>query len=244
METGFYDIHTHILPGVDDGSKSPEESKQMLQMAYDQGVRHIVATPHFSVNGKNHPVEELQDKLKLLRQMAAEIDPSFTVDLGNELLNGPGIIEELKSGQALTMAGTRYILVEFLPSDKYHVLYQSLHEYIMAGYIPIVAHMERYEALYKNYDHIEELAKMGCYFQMNTESIVGGFLQRRAAYHRRLILDGYIQFMGSDCHGTDHRKPLMRDALRYFGQNPEAERRLERVLVKYPVTMLDDKYID
>ena len=77
METGFYDIHTHILPGVDDGSKSPEESKQMLQMAYDQGVRHIVATPHFSVNGKNHPVEELQDKLKLLRQMAAEIDPSF-----------------------------------------------------------------------------------------------------------------------------------------------------------------------
>ena len=109
METGFYDIHTHILPGVDDGSKSPEESKQMLQMAYDQGVRHIVATPHFSVNGKNHPVEELQDKLKLLRQMAAEIDPSFTVDLGNELLNGPGIIEELTSinhgGDALYFGG-------------------------------------------------------------------------------------------------------------------------------------------
>ena len=51
METGFYDIHTHILPGVDDGSKSPEESREMLQMAYDQGVRHIVATPHFSVHG-------------------------------------------------------------------------------------------------------------------------------------------------------------------------------------------------
>lgn len=244
METGFYDIHTHILPGVDDGSKSPDESKHMLQMAYDQGVRHIVATPHFSVKGDNHPVDELKEKLALLQKQADEIDHSFTVSLGNELLNGPGMVEELQKGRALTMAGTRYILVEFLPSDKYQVLYHSLHEYIMAGYIPIIAHMERYEALYKNYDHIEELAKMGCYFQMNTESIVGGFLQRRAAYHRRLILDGYIQFMGSDCHGMDYRKPLMKDALRYFGQNPDAERIFERILVKYPETMLSDKYID
>jgi protein-tyrosine phosphatase len=244
METGFYDIHTHILPGVDDGSKSPEESREMLQMAYDQGVRHIVATPHFSVHGKNHPVDELKKKQELLQEYAAEIDPQFTIDLGNELLNEPGMVEELRSGRALTMAGTRYILVEFLPSDKYHTLYHSLHEYIMAGYIPIVAHMERYEALYKDYDHIDELSRMGCYFQMNAESLVGGILQRKAAYHRRLVMEGYIQFMGSDCHSSKYRTPIMKDALRYLGHNREAERVLEKIVSGYPETMLSDKYID
>lgn len=244
METGFYDIHTHILPGVDDGSKSPEESRKMLQMAYDQGVRHIVATPHFSVNGKNHPVDELKQKQELLRGYAAEIDPAFTIDLGNELLNEPGMVEELRSGRALTMAGTRYILVEFLPSDKYYTLYHSLHEYIMAGYIPIVAHMERYEALYKDYDHIDELSRMGCYFQMNAESLVGGIFQRKAAYHRRLVMEGYIQFMGSDCHSSEYRTPIMKDALRYLGHDEEVERVLQKVLSKYPETMLSDKYID
>ena len=86
-------------------------------MAYDQGVRHIVATPHFSVKGDNHPVDELKEKLALLQKQADEIDHSFTVSLGNELLNGPGMVDELQKVRALTMAGTRYILVEFLPSD-------------------------------------------------------------------------------------------------------------------------------
>ena len=243
METGFYDIHTHILPGVDDGSKSPDESKHMLQMAYDQGVRHIVATPHFSVKGDNHPVDELKEKLALLQKQADEIDHSFTVSLGNELLNGPGMVEELQKGHALTMAGTRYILVEFLPSDKYQVLYHSLHEYIMAGYIPIIAHMERYEALYKNYDHIEELAKMGCYFQMNTESIVGGLFDRHAAYCRKLLMNGYVHFLGSDCHGANRRKPLMKDAIEKLKLEFVNSSLAEKILFENPIKMLEGKYI-
>lgn len=244
MESGYYDIHTHILPGVDDGSKSMEESQDMLRQSYEQGVRHIVATPHYSMSGPNRPVEELQQKLEQLQRAAGDIAPDLTVQLGNELLNGPGMIEALRRGEALTLAGTRYILVEFLPQDKYQTLYHSLHDYIMAGYIPIVAHMERYEALYKDYDRIEELSKLGCYFQMNTESITGGLLNRRAAYHRRLIREGYIQFLGSDCHGREYRKPLMKDALKYFGQEPGESRLLQNILCNYPQTMLTDKYID
>lgn len=243
MTTGYYDIHTHILPEVDDGAGSMDQSVEMLHLAYEQGIRHIVATPHFSAEGKNAPVEELKEKLERLRQEAVRLDPFFTLELGNELLDGPGVVEALKTGRALTMAGTRYILVEFIPSDSYHKIYQSLREYIMNGYIPIVAHMERYEALYKRTDRVEELTKSGCCFQMNTDSLAGGFFQRRAAYHRRLVEDGYIHFLGSDCHSSEYRKPLMRDALRYFGGAALEEPYLERVLEQYPKAMLSDRYI-
>jgi protein-tyrosine phosphatase len=243
MTTGFYDIHSHILPGVDDGAKSLEESIEMLHMAYNQGVRHMVATPHFYIHGKKPSVESLREKLAQLREEAAKIDSHFTVDLGNELLDDPGILEALKEGRALTMADTRYILVEFLPGDHYNKIHHSLHEYIMNGYIPIVAHMERYEALRKRTDRVEDLIKLGCCFQMNTESLTGGFLHRDAAYHRKLVRSGYIHFLGSDCHGSDYRKPLMKDALRYFGQDVMDEPFMENLLEKYPQAMLADKFI-
>jgi protein-tyrosine phosphatase len=243
MTTGYYDIHTHILPGVDDGAKDIDESVRMLHLAYEQGVRHMVATPHFSARGKQVPVEVLREKLEQLQAAAAGIDPFFTVDLGNELLDGPGIVEALQEGKALTMAETRYILVEFLPQDRYNKIFQSLQNYIRHGYIPIVAHMERYEALRKREDRINELIKCGCCFQMNTESLVGGFLHRDAAYHRKLVQKGYIHFLGSDCHSSEYRKPLMHDAFRYFGSGALDEPYMEKVLGKYPEKMLANQFV-
>ena len=243
MDTGYYDIHTHILPEVDDGSESLEESVEMLHIAYEQGVRHMVATPHFAADESNAPVEELKEKLELLRRQAERMDEHFTLELGNELLDGPGAIEALKEGRALTLAGTHYILVEFVPMEKYHKIRQSLHTYIMGGYIPVVAHMERYEALYKHQEYMEELIKMGCYFQMNTQSLQGGIFNRKASYHRHLVEDGYIHFLGSDCHGSQYRKPFMKDALRYFGKDALDEPFLENVLCRNPKAMLENRYI-
>lgn len=243
MKSGYYDIHTHILPGVDDGAESLEQSVEMLHMAYEQGVRHMVATPHFAADEKNVPVEKLQEKTGLLRRQAQMLDESFTLELGHELLDGPGVVEALKEGRALTLAGTRYILVEFIPSEKYHNIRQSLHTYIMSGYIPIVAHMERYEALYRHRERIEELTQSGCYFQMNTQSLLGGIFNRQASYHRRLVEDGYIHFLGSDCHSSEYRKPLMKDAIRCFGKEALDEPFLENVLCRYPKAMLENRYI-
>jgi protein-tyrosine phosphatase len=203
----------------------------------------MVATPHYSVRGKQSSVETLQEKLEELRREAAQIDEHFTVDLGNELLDDPGIVDALEQGKALTLAGTRYILVEFLPGDRYNKIYQSLQNYIRHGYIPIVAHMERYEALRKRTDRVEELIKCGCCFQMNTESLVGGLFHREASYHRKLVKQGYIHFLGSDCHGSDYRKPLMQDALRYFGQDAAEEKFFNNVLEKYPRAMLANQFI-
>lgn len=239
----YYDIHTHILPGIDDGSRDMEETRQMLRMEREQGVYHIIATPHFAVGDQQATSKQLQSALEETRAAARKLDPHMTVDLGNELLNGPGMLEALRRGEALTMAGTRYILVEFLPSDRYSVIYQALHDYIMEGYIPIVAHMERYEALRRNWDNIEEIIKLGAYFQMNTGSLIGGLFRRRAAYHRRLVEAGYIHFLGSDCHGSDRRTPMMQDALKHLSREFRQGNTFRKLIQDHPRRMLTDKFL-
>lgn len=243
MTTEYYDIHTHILPGVDDGAKDLEETRQMLMKAKEEGIRHIIATPHYVAGEKNPSREQLQEALEATRKAAKKIDSHMTVSLGNELLDSPGILSALQRGDALTMGETRYILVEFLPKDSYSQIYHSLSDYIMAGYIPIVAHMERYEVLWKEYDYLDELIKLGVYFQMNGNSLMGAFWNPRAAYHRRLLELGYIHFLGSDCHGSVHRPPMMQRVLKKLHKNWRQGKRIEEILISNPEKMLQNRVI-
>ncbi len=239
----LYDVHTHILPGVDDGSRNMEETKRMLQMERQQGVLHVIATPHYTAGERQAAPEELQSILEQVRETAWQIDPDMTVDLGNELLNGPGVIEALQQGKALTLADTRYILVEFLPTDRYSLVYQALHDYIMAGYIPIVAHVERYEALMLNRSRMEELRMLGVYFQMNAESLIGRRFSRRPKLCRRLVEEGMIQLIGSDCHRDYHRIPVMQDALAYLSADFRQSRDFRKLIQKNPEAVLADKFL-
>lgn len=243
MMTGYYDIHTHILPGIDDGAKDLKETGQMLAAAKEEGIRHIIATPHFAAGGKNPSLEQLQEALEATQKIAKEIDSGMTISLGNELLDSPGILSALNSGDALTLGQTRYILVEFLPKDSYSQIYHSLKDYIMAGYIPIIAHMERYEVLWKEYDYLDELLKLGVYFQMNGESLMGVPWNPRVLYHRRLLKMGYIHFLGSDCHGSVHRPPIMQTVLKGLHRDWRQGNKIEKILVKNPERMLQNKVI-
>lgn len=235
----YFDIHTHIVPGVDDGADSLEESLEMISQMREQGVLNIVATPHYP-DGKT---EKIKDAFDMLKKSVEDKYPDMKLYLGNELLNGPGVIEALKDKTALTIAGTKYILVEFLPSDSQRKIYSALREYILEGYIPIVAHVERYEALHKNYDFLDEIINMGAYIQMNTESLTGGMFDRRAAYCRKLLENGYIHFLGSDCHGAEKRKPLMKHAIEKLKPGFVNSKLAQKILFENPIKMLDDKYI-
>ena len=134
------DVHAHILPGVDDGSENWNESIEMLRMAYEQGIRTIIATPHYH---QGQDIERLKETTGILRQEAQKLDPEYGIFLGQELMDSEGILDELRKGRALTMAGSRYVLIEFLPNVSYSRLYQRLRQLQGAGYIPILAHAER-----------------------------------------------------------------------------------------------------
>lgn len=209
---GIIDIHAHILPGVDDGAADWDEARWMLQCAYGQGIRTIIATPHYS---QGQDVRRLEELARQMDKEAKRIDPGFNIFLGQEILYFGSMAERLKEGHALTMAGSRYVLVEFMPEVPYRKLYQAVRTVMMAGYYPIIAHVERYQAL-RDDGHMEELAGTGCHMQMNYRSLQGGMLDRNARWCRRQAQDGRIAFLGTDMHHRTYRTPEIIRSLRWL----------------------------
>ncbi|NLG03706.1 MAG: histidinol-phosphatase [Clostridia bacterium] len=242
MKTGFTDMHTHILPGVDDGASSVEEALKMLEMAVREGTSRIILTPHFIPGNRKYAKENIKELFENFKQTVSEHQIPIELKLGNELYYREGIIEALETGMANAMADTQYVLVEFGVKRDYDYIYQSLKRLQEHGYRPILAHVERYDCLHKKMDLIEELIKTGFYIQMNTEELMAGFFSRNKGFCTKLFMQGYIHFLGSDCHDTDVRAPYMKKAVDYLRQKADPEL-LEEVLYVNPEKMLNNEYL-
>jgi len=239
----YIDIHTHILPGVDDGPVHMEESISMLKMEYEQGVVAIIATPHYMAGRDNIPVDELELIKDRLQEEASKIAPDLKIYLGNELLYSDSIIDDLQAKKALTLAGSRYVLVEFLPAVEYNRLFRAVSDFVNAGYIPIIAHAERYQCLRHKKQLICDLIDAGCYIQMNASSLAGNiFNNPDALYNARLINSGLVHFIGSDCHDTIRRKPDIIKAEKAMKKRCGDDIIL-RVFADNPAKILDNTYI-
>lgn len=202
----YIDIHSHILPGIDDGSKNEEMTAAMLKQAYEQGVGAMFATSHVLPSG-TFDRERYMKAFERTQKLAGEVDPSFKLYTGSEIYYWEGSLQALKDGYGLTLADSRYVLIEFGLSISYNEMYAGMRDYIQDGYFPVIAHVERYECLWKKYGLIDELTDLGCYFQMNVDSLRGGFLNEIAKGCRKLIQKDYIHFLGTDCHDDRIRKP-------------------------------------
>lgn len=202
---GIYDIHCHIVPGVDDGSKNLEMSRWMLQKEYDEGVRHIIATPHFRYDMFEPPLNVVKKQFLRVRAIAEEI--GIEMHLGCELHASMDMAGCLKSGERLTMAGSRYVLTEFSTIDEKSYIRDRCQELIRRGYYPIIAHVERYRAVKGDLDFVDELRNMGAYIQVNTDSITGkdGFTAKH--FCKKLIKEDLLDFVGTDGHDKSKRVP-------------------------------------
>ncbi len=204
------DIHAHILPGIDDGARDWDETRQLLKAAWEQGVRHIVATPHFSRRTDVGKLKELRDRAA---ELAHEEGLELEISLGQELRYFEELPLYLEQGRALTLAESRYALVEFQPSDGYQTVKRAVHGLVQAGYIPILAHTERYHCL-REKGRTEELIQSGACLQVNADSLSGGIFDRTAAWCLKEIRERRIHFVASDMHRTDTRPPRLDEALK------------------------------
>lgn len=209
-QLGITDIHAHILPGIDDGARDWEETGRLLEAAWEQGVRHIIATPHFS---RRADIEQL----KQLRDSAAELarrkGMGLEISLGQELRYFEELPLYLEQKRALTLAESRYVLVEFKPADGFQTIRRAVRELVQAGFIPILAHAERYHCL-REKGRTEELIQSGACLQINAESLLGGLFDRTAVWCLKEIREGRIHFVASDMHRTDTRPPRLDEALK------------------------------
>lgn len=141
---GFVDIHCHILPGIDDGSRNLRESRRLLRFAYAQGFRTFVATPHYRRNHENADVEALtQELLEEARCHWPDVD----IYPGQEGYWHEEFPARIRNGQARHLAGSSYLLCEFAPPADYREITRGLRSISEAGCTPVLAHLERYPAL-------------------------------------------------------------------------------------------------
>lgn len=170
---GIYDIHCHIVPGVDDGATDIGETVKLLRMEYEQGVRTVIATPHFRFRMFETPVEKVREQFRRVEKAASEICPDLHVYLGCEFHANMEMLPMLREQKVMTMAGSRYVLTEFSHNSEESYIRERLGALLSGGYKPIMAHIERYEATRNSLDFVEELADMGVYMQINADSITG-----------------------------------------------------------------------
>ena len=215
----FMDIHTHIIPGVDDGSDSMKETMKMIKQAYDEDIRVIIATPHYGLVNPDYDPVETERLLGEVRSAVRDKYQDLHIVMGNEIYYTPGVTEEIVSGRAKTIGGTSYALVEFNTGVEYETILRAIDEFTLNGYRMIIAHVERYSCLENDVAAVKELISRGAYIQVNCRSLLGGrrksgfSLENRAAWCKKLLKEDCVHFLASDCHSSGVRRPMIKQAL-------------------------------
>lgn len=201
------DIHCHLLPKVDDGAKSEEEALKLLEMEYAQGVRRIIVTPHYRIEMFETDQERIEQQYRWLKATAEQLHDDLEIYLGCEYHANSGILEDLKTHRREALAGSRYVLVEFSGMDSFAKQRKQIRELTGAGYIPVIAHAERYECLRNDIKNIEELIFFGAKIQVNADSVLGEEGRKTKAFCKKLMKQDLVDFIASDAHCMKGRAP-------------------------------------
>ena len=194
------DTHSHILFGIDDGSRTIEESINILKKAYNNGIKDIILTPHYVPNSKYNCNN--QDKLKLLNTLKEELKKNnidINLYLGNEVYLDLEISNLLES-DIYTINGSKYMLMELPMNRKADILDDVLYDLEELNIIPVIAHPERYTAYYKDYEFFQELIDRGCLLQANIGSLYNNYGIKAKRMVKGLLKKRMITLMGSDIH--------------------------------------------
>ena len=225
----FFDMHTHFLCGVDDGAKDEHQSHALLRMAYEDGARAICLTPHFNPYLFGDTSAASERAFERLRAYAAEEYPDLELFLGHELGYYDACLSALSEGRCRTLAGGRYLLVDCSAFVSFAVLRQGLDRLLQMGYIPVLAHAERYRALKHRLKWLAEFIACGGLVQLNAGSAIGDFGKFEQKQFRKIVQADLVHVISSDGHNTETRKPLISVCLPVLEElqiSPEKIRRL------------------
>lgn len=217
------DVHSHILPALDDGSSSMEESLAMLKIAYEEGIRTMYATPH-NMPGKGCPSRSTVEKrAEELKAAAAEAGIKMNILLGTEYFYREEVIEFFEDEKIIPMANTRCVLIEFDPGVGRTYVKNAVREVLAQDFIPIIAHVERYSALMaKKQETVRELRTMGALIQVNAGSIMGNLGLEAKWNTKSMLKQGLVDLLGTDAHSSRHRAPRMAECAAYLKKKFDA----------------------
>ena len=239
------DIHSHIVFDVDDGPKTIEESLNLIGESYRQGVRKIVSTSHRRKDMFETPEDKIFAHFNQIKKAAETQYEGLEILYGSELYYSSDVLEKLEHGWVPKMNNTHFALIEFSMTTSWKDIHTSLIKVIMLGITPIIAHIERYDALEFNEDRVRELINMGCYTQINSAHVLKpklfGDKYRQFKKRARYFLEkNLVHCIASDMHNLELRPPFMDEArkiiIKDFGIN-----RAYALFEGNPQTLLENK---
>jgi len=209
QDSSMVDIHCHIIPGVDDGSRSWDMTREMCRVAADDGVRHIVATPHCNheYSYSREQYEELKDQLH--KASEGRIEFSIGCDFHFSFEN---ITDAIENPKRYSINGTRYLLIEFSDYGIPPNVAELLFLFTSRGMVPIVTHPERNPLLVRRPEKILELVDAGALVQVTANSITGFWGEQARSVSEWLLAQGAVHVIASDAHDPKRRRPVLSEA--------------------------------
>ena len=204
------DIHSHILPNVDDGSKSKDMTFEMLHKAANNGTKKIVATPHYCIGYGQVPYYEIKEMVNNLRVDIKKMNLNIDIYHGQEIYFHNNLVKWYEEGLIGTINDTKYMLIE-LPMDKFNNdnILNIFYELQIKGIKIVLAHPERYMPIINDPTNINKFVKEGLLFQVNSGSLLGTFGKKVKKTAEILINNNIYNFIGSDAHNNDIRNTDM-----------------------------------
>lgn len=238
------DMHSHVLPIVDDGSQDLQESLEMIEQSAESGVKILVVTPHANQRGRfeNYYGNDLKQKYRLLKKSVEDAGINIRLVFGMEIYASPDLYDLLKNGMLCGLNCSDYYLVEFPFHAPLGLMYESITSIFRAGGTPVIAHPERYTEIQRTPDILYEWIQEGVCTQVNKGSIFGSFgsaAKRAAGFMYEYDL---VTCVGSDAHGTDVRTTDMSMLKTYLLEHLGKEY-ARKVLRDNPLLMLKNEEI-
>ena len=212
----LFDMHSHMLCNVDDGAKTPDIMFAMLEAAYEDGVRALCLTPHYSPYLFGDTFSKSESSFALLSDYVAKNHPDMRLFLGHELGYHHGCITALENGKCRTVAGSRYVLVDFPEKVNFFELSNAMKQLRSMGFQPILAHAERYRCLSSKFDWIRSFVEDGGVVQINASSVMGSWGLLAKMQWKKLLRLGLVHLICSDAHNMDSRPPRMSVCMEYL----------------------------
>lgn len=233
------DMHCHLLYGVDDGADTIEESVEMLRTAQKQGVEAVILTPHYRHGMFAYPKETVEANFQKLQSCARQL--GIALALGTEYHVNSRIVEAFQNGRCHTLAGSKYVLSEYSHDSEFGYIYRMTEELIRHGYIPVIAHAERYACMTSDLHGAGELRELGAWIQLNADAVLGLEGRTPKRYCKKMLEYGYVDVVASDSHGITRRACHLEQCRAYI-EKKLGQEIAERLLQENPAMIIHNEY--
>jgi protein-tyrosine phosphatase len=212
MMSTFVDIHHHIIYGMDDGPSDFQQTQEMLKNARKDGVCEIVATPHVTPGITPFNKQTFLDRINEAKRFCVANGIQMKISPGAEIFYTDKTVDYLDAGRVPTLAGTRFVLVEFSPRTQYEDILNASNTLLRSGYFPVLAHIERYRCLVFHPSRVYDLKRMlDVRLQINCSAVFSKH-PMPAYFCRKLLNDGLVDAIATDAHNTSTRPVCMQRA--------------------------------